>query len=129
MSDPDERPEDAAVEAEPRIRREEDREEVLAVARLADRARVPLVDDVVEPTAEKGESTDQQQGVPDVVAGDAAALSLRLGDEEHDGKGNDVADAVPTDVERPELNGNRVRRDGDQREHGGSIPILGPMSA
>ena len=96
--------------------------------------RAPLVDDVVEPSADQREGADQQQRVPDVVRVVAASRGLALGDEQHHRERDDVADAVPTDADRPELDQDWIGRDRNQRQrmrqwdHAGRIPILGPMT-
>ena len=119
--DPDERPEHSAVQAQARVGRQEDRDRVVLV-------EVPLVDHVVQPTTQEGEDADDQQRVPDVGPGNAAALGLDLRDQQQHCQRDHVADAVPADGDRAEVDQRGIGGYRYQREHGGSIPILAAMT-
>ena len=91
---------DAAVQAQARVGRQDARQ-VLAVARLSQTAGAPLVDDVVQPAADEGQRADQQQRIPDVVGVVCRAGQLALRDQQQDADADDVANAVPADVDGP----------------------------
>ena len=93
---------DPAVDAEPRVRRQEDLDRVVLVER-------PLVDDVVQPTADQRRDRDDDHP----VAEDVGVLAGPPRQPDHDqvggGQPERIADAVPVDGQRPELDGDRVR--------------------
>jgi hypothetical protein len=89
---PDQRADDAAVqpqagEADATVGRDgQDRPD-----RVSGVDQVPLVDDVVQPTADDGEDGNHQAGVPEVLALDAAPLQLAHRDREHDRQSGEIA--------------------------------------
>ena len=93
---------DPAVDAEARIGRQEDLDRVVLVER-------PLVDDVVGATADERRDRDDDHPVAEelgVLAGPARqADHHQVGDREPER----IADPVPVDGERPDLDRDRVR--------------------
>ena len=89
---------------------------------------------MVQAPADERQRANEQQRVPDVVRVVAAPRHLVLRDEQQDREAEDVADAVPADADRPDLDQDRVgrelnqRQDVARREHARSIPILARMT-
>ena len=101
--------EDPAVDAEARVRRQDDLEPVVLV-------QLPLVDDVVQPAADQRRDRDDDDPVVDEARVQAAPARLAGDDDVGGGKPPGIRDAVPEDRERPELECDRVGGDGDQRQ-------------
>ena len=95
---------DAAVDAEPRIRRQDDLERIVRVER-------PLVDDVVQPAADQGRDRHDDDAVADDVG--VLAGGARQADE-HDVRGRQpdrVTEPVPADRDGTELERDGIGRD------------------
>ncbi len=110
---------DPAVHAQPGVRRQEDLDRVVLVQR-------PLVDDVVQPAADqRGDGDDDHP-----VAEDVGILPGPSRETNHDQVGgrkpDRVADAVPVNGQRPQLDGDRVR---DEIEHPRSVAARLPILA
>ena len=87
----------AAVQAKTGVRRQDRADGILGVE------RAPLVDHVIKPTAGERQRANEQQRVPDVVGVVAAPRRFVLGDEQEHGQTDDVANAVPANAQRPDL--------------------------
>jgi hypothetical protein len=115
-ADPDEGPEQQAAEdAEPGVGRQDDRQPVVGV-------QVPAVDDVVEPAADERRDGDDDHGVDDEPRVETLPGRLPGHDDVDGDQPEGVADPVPVDGDRPELNEDRVR--GQEVGHrAASVPL------
>ena len=97
---------DPAVDAEPGVRRQEDPLDVVVLVQ-----RVPLVDDVVRPAADQRRDRDDDHPVDE----DLLVLAGAPGEPDHDevgrGEADRVADPVPADGQRAELERRGVREE------------------
>ena len=95
---------DPAVDTQPRIRRQDDLDRVV-------RVQLPLVDDVVQPAADERGHGDDDDPVADHIG--ILAGQPREPDEQHvrDGEPDRVAQPVPADAERAELERDGIRGD------------------
>src|SRR6185369_16709111 len=73
----------------------------------------PLIDHVVEPATDERRDRDDDQRVADDLLVLAAPLRFVDEDEVDGGEADRVADPVPVDRERPDREGDGVRRDVD----------------
>ena len=107
---------DPAIHAQTRVGRQEDLDRVVLV-------EGPLVDDVVQPTADQRRDRDDDHPVADefgVLAGPARQPD---DDEIGGGKADRVADPVPVDGDRPELDRDRIGREVEHpRKCNGAAP-------
>ena len=93
---------DAAVDAQPRVRRQDDRDRIVGV-------QLPLVDDVVQPATDQRRDGHDDDPVADhirVLAGEAREADEH---EVRDGEADRVHQPVPADAERAELERDRDR--------------------
>ena len=114
---------DPAIHAEPGVRRQEDLDQVVLVER-------PLVDDVIGAAADERRDRDDD----DPVGQDLGVLAGPPREPDHDqvgrGETQRVADPVPVDRDRAELDRDRVRGEVEHpRKCSGVLPILPAVNA
>jgi hypothetical protein len=106
---------DPAVDPQPRIRRQDDPEEVVLV-------ELPLVDHVVEATADQRREGDDNDLRAEDAGIEPAPSSFPGDDPVGDRKSDCIGDAVPADLERSNRESDRVRGEID---HESECPMDG----